>query len=127
MRQNFKREWVRGFTNSKEMVDDIKRNNTIKGGGQLIVVINNKEIIDVFKRLAAAVRYNENAYIIYNDDFIDFLDGNELMKLASEWLDGMKQDGVGSQFMVGWKINNVTSVEEAIRILQANGFDVLEY
>lgn len=49
------------------------------------------------------------------------------MKLASEWLDGMKQDGVGSQFMVGWKINNVTSVEEAIRILQVNGFDVLEY
>lgn len=97
-----------------------------------MVVINNKEIIDVFKRLAAAVRYNENAYIIYNDDFIDFLDGDELMKLASEWLDGMKQDGmeqdgVGSQLMVGWKINNVTSVEEAIRVLQANGFDVLEY
>lgn len=92
-----------------------------------MVVINNKEIIDVFKRLAAAVRYNENAYIIYNDDFIDFLDGDELMKLASEWLDGMKQDGVDSQFMVGWKINNVTSVEEAIRVLQANGFDVLEY
>ena len=53
--------------------------------------------------------------------------GDELMKLASEWLDGMKQDEVGSQFMVGWKINNVTSVEEAIRILQANEFDVLEY
>lgn len=39
----------------------------------------------------------------------------------------MKQDGVGNKTMVGWKINNVTSVEEAIRVLQANGFDVLEY
>lgn len=92
-----------------------------------MVVINNKEIIDIFKRLSAAVRYNENAYLIYNDDLIDLLDGNELMKLASEWADSMKQDENDNQFVVGWKINNATSVEEAIRVLQANGFDVLEY
>lgn len=92
-----------------------------------MVVINNKEIIDVFKRLAAAVRYNKNAYIIYNDDFIDLLDGDELMKLASEWAESMKQDGNDNQFIVGWKLNSINSVEDAIRVLQANGFDVLRY
>lgn len=92
-----------------------------------MVVINNKEIIDIFKRLAAAVRYNENAYLIYNDDFIDLLDGNELIKLASEWAESMKQDENDNQFVVGWKLNSINSVEDAIRVLQANGFDILEY
>lgn len=52
-----------------------------------MVVINNKEIIDIFKRLAAAIRYNEYAYLIYNDDFIDLLSEDGLIKLASEWLE----------------------------------------
>lgn len=92
-----------------------------------MVVINNKEIIDIFKRLAAAVRHDEYAYLIYNDDFIDLLNGDKLIKLASEWLDGMKQDENDNQFKVGWKLNSVASVGDAIRVIQANGFDVLKY
>lgn len=92
-----------------------------------MVVINNKEIIDIFKRLAAVVRYNENAYLIYNDDFIDLLDGNEVIKLASGWEWSIKQDGNNNKFVVGWKLNSINSVEDAIRVIQANGFDVLKY
>lgn len=49
-----------------------------------MVVINNKEIIDIFKRLAAYIRYSEYVYLVYNDDFIDLLKRDELIKLASE-------------------------------------------
>lgn len=49
------------------------------------------------------------------------------MKLASEWAESMKQDENDNQFVVGWKLNSINSVEDAIRVLQANGFDVLQY
>ena len=99
-----------------------------------MVVINNKEIIDIFKRLAAYIRYNEYVYLVYNDDFIDLLKRDELIKLASEWADAMKQDKNDNKFTIGWKPSSSPSVEDAfrdvdtaIRIMQANGFDVLKY
>lgn len=90
-----------------------------------MVYSGNEEVSKLFRRLKTKIDMGQTSYFIDNGDFIDVLGELELKELAFRYLKSMKKDEDRSWWVTGnhWDGN---LVGDCVRILNANGYEVLQ-
>lgn len=66
------------------------------------------------------------AYFIDDGDFIDILHEDDLKKLAHKYLKSMEKDEDNNWWVTGPNSWDVNLVGDCVRILNANGYEVLQ-
>lgn len=90
-----------------------------------MIYSGNEEVSKLFRRLKTKIDMGQTSYFIDNGDFIDVLGELELKELAFKYLKSMKKDEDRSWWVTGnyWDVN---LVGDCVRILNANGYEVLQ-
>lgn len=90
-----------------------------------MIYSGNEEVSKLFRRLKTKIDMGQTSYFIDNGDFIDVLGELELKELAFKYLKSMKKDGDRGWWVTGnyWDVN---LGGDCVRILNANGYEVLK-
>lgn len=90
-----------------------------------MIYSGNEEISKLFRRLKTKIDIGQTSYFIDDGDFIDVLGELELKEPAFKYLKRMKKDEDRSWWVTGnhWDVNLVC---DCVRILNANGYEVLQ-
>lgn len=91
-----------------------------------MVYSGNEEVSKLFRRLKTKIDMGQTSYFIDNGDFIDILGERELKELAHKYLKSMEKDEDNSWWVTGPNRRDVNLVGDCIRILNANGYEVLQ-
>lgn len=91
-----------------------------------MVYSGNEEVSKLFRKLKTMIDMKQTAYFIDDDDFIDVLGERELKELAHKYLKSMEKDEDNSWWVTGPNRRDTNLVGDCIRILNANGYEVLQ-
>lgn len=92
-----------------------------------MVYSGNEEVSKLFRKLKTMIDMKQTAYFIDDDDFIDVLGELELKELAHKYLKSMEKDEDNSWWVTGPNRRDVNLVGDCVRILNANGYEVLTF
>lgn len=90
-----------------------------------MIYSGNGEVSKLFRRLKTKIDMGQTSYFIDDGDFIDVLGELELKELAYKSLKSMEKDEDNRWWVTGnhWDVN---LVGDCVRILNANGYEVLQ-
>lgn len=91
----------------------------------ILIYSGNEEVSKLFRKLKTMIDMKQTAYFIDDGDFIDILHEDDLKKLSYKYLKSMEKDEDNSWWVTGnhWDVN---LVGDCVRILNANGYEVLQ-
>lgn len=91
-----------------------------------MVYSSNEEISKLFRELKTMIDMGQTAYFIDDGDFIDVLCELELKELAYKYIKRMEKDEDNNWWITGPNRRDVNLVGDCVRILNANGYEVLQ-
>ena len=91
-----------------------------------MIYSGNEEVSKLFIKLKTMIDMRQTAYFIDDGDFIDILHEDDLKKLAYKYLKSMEKDEDNSWWVTGPNRRDVNLVGDCVRILNANGYEVLQ-
>lgn len=92
-----------------------------------MIYSGNEEVSKLFRRLKTKIDMGQTSYFIDDGDFIDVLGELELKELSYKYLKSMEKDEDNSWWVTGSNRRDTNLVGDCIKILNANGYEVLTF